>query len=220
MLLKKGTRSRKSNSEFTPIFTNKQNYCARTFITYLCIPNIVNLIVSRFYHLKCQKFSFQLELDWNYHIGSIGHFRYLKLIPNENLFSYQFNCGWKSYHFIIYTDYKLHTEGLKEIYPNNPFIVQSLYWLLIQLCTHSNTTLIKQKSCILILSSELVRIKKHWKYLFHTANKFLSWILKHHLGPKCWVPSWNDDGRAIYKQITVLLFFAMPEQPSIKPCEL
>ena len=72
--------------------------------------------------------------------------------------------------------------------------------------THSNTTLIKQKSCILNLSSELVRIQKHWKYLFHTANKFLSWILKHHLGPKCWVPSWNDDGRAIYKQITVLLF--------------
>ena len=150
-------------------------------------------------------------IDWTF---------YLKLIQNENLFSYQFNCGWKSYHFIIYTDYKLHTEGLKEIYPNNPFIVQSLYWLLIQLCTHSNTTLIKQKSCILILSSELVRIKKHWKYLFHTANKFLSWILKHHLKPKSWVPSWNDDGRAIYKQITVLLFFAMPEQPSIKPCEL
>ena len=59
-------------------------------------------------------------IDWTF---------YLKLIQNENLFSYQFNCGWKSYHFIIYTDYKLHTEGLKEIYPNNPFIVHTKFIL-------------------------------------------------------------------------------------------
>ena len=96
----KGDKISKSNFDFPTIFTNKQNYCAQTFITYTkyrkfnsfeILPPLMREIF----------FSFQLELDWNYHIGYI-----LFEIDSEwKLFSYQFNCGWKSYHLIIYTDY-------------------------------------------------------------------------------------------------------------------